>query len=188
MKLIVGLGNPGKNYEHTRHNAGFLAADFLANFLGFEPFRKSSKHDAEMTEGSIGGEKALLLKPQTFMNLSGRSVQSAMQFYKISTEDLVVIYDEAELPFGTLRVRPQGSAGGHNGMKSIIQELGTDDFTRVRLGIGALEEFKGSLESYVLGKLSDDEMELMQAQFEKLPKLLETLLSEGVEATMQVYN
>ncbi len=188
MKLIVGLGNPGKRYENTRHNAGFMAVDYLAGQFEFDGFKKSDKHNAEIAEGRIGDEKTLLIKPQTFMNLSGMAVRSVMQFYKIPVEDLIVIYDEAELPSGTLRVRPKGSAGGHNGMKSIIQEVGTDEFVRIRIGIAPVAEFKGDLESYVLGQLSDEESSLMGDVLRNIPALLDVLMKEGVEEVMQKFN
>ncbi len=188
MKLIVGLGNPGDKYKNTRHNAGFMAVDFLAEHFGFEKFNKSDKHKCEIAKGTIGHEEVMLIKPQTFMNLSGQSVRSVLQFYKIPIEDFIVIYDDTDVASGNLRVRPSGSAGGHNGMKSVIQELGTDEFTRVRLGIAPLEEFKGDLEGYVLGKLAGEEEVLMEGNVRKLPTLLEVLLKEGVEEVMQEFN
>ncbi len=188
MKLIVGLGNPGKKYENTRHNAGFMGVDFLAEHFGLDPFKKTDKHKCEMTEGMIEGEKSILLKPQTFMNLSGQSVRSVMQFYKIPLEDVVVIYDDVDIASGNLKVRPSGSPGTHNGMKSVTQELGSQDFVRVRLGVSPLEEFKGDLADYVLGQLLDEEKLLMEGNVKKLPHLFEVLWKEGVEEAMQEFN
>ena len=188
MKLIIGLGNPGEQYKKTRHNAGFMAIEYLANQFSFDEFKKLDKHKAEISTGAINGEKVLLIKPQTFMNLSGQAVRSVMQFYKIPTEDIVVFYDDVSLPSGNLRVRPAGSAGGHNGVKSLIQELGTNEFTRIRLGIEPTTEFKGELEDYVLGKLSNEESELMKSNIEKTPNILKTLFINGVEEVMQKFN
>ena len=187
MKLIIGLGNPGKQYEKTRHNAGFMAVDFLTEHFGFG-FKKFDKHKCEIAEGQMFDEKIILIKPQTFMNLSGQSVRSVSQFYKIPIEDVIVIYDDVDLPSGNLRIRLSGSAGGHNGMKSIIQELGTENFVRIRLGIAPLTEFKGELEGYVLGKLSEEEMNLMEGNVKKLPDILEEILKGDIEKAMHEYN
>ena len=187
MKLIVGLGNPGKQYEKTRHNAGFMALGFLAEHFGFE-FKKADKHKCEIAEGKMLDEKVILIKPQTFMNLSGQSVRSVSQFYKIPIEDVIVIYDDVDLPSGNLRIRPSGSAGGHKGMKSIIQELGTEDFIRIRLGIAPLTEFKGELEGYVLGKLAGEEVSLIDGNIKKLPDILEKILKRDIEEAMHEYN
>jgi len=188
MKLIIGLGNPGKQYEKTRHNAGFIAIEYLADQFGFDTFKKADKHKSEISSGIINGEKVLLIKPQTFMNLSGQAVRSVMQFYKVDVKDIVVIFDDVSLPSGTLRVRPSGSAGGHNGVKSIIQELGTNEFVRIKLGIEPIAEFKGVLEDYVLGRLSDKESELIKQNIEKTPKIVESLFKEGAEEVMQKFN
>lgn len=188
MKLIVGLGNPGKEYETTRHNAGFMAVDRLADEFGFGPFKLAAKHKAELTEGAIGGEKVLLAKPQTFMNLSGQSVRSILQFHKIAPSDLIVIFDDVAIPSGTLRIRPDGSAGGHNGMKSIIQELGSQDFVRVRLGIEPKQPLRIPLEDHVLGRFTKHETALMQENLEKIPSIVKTIVEEGVEKAMAGYN
>lgn len=188
MKLIVGLGNPGPEYAETRHNAGFLALDFLAEHFELPPFRLAAKHKAQLSEGDIHGERVLLAKPQTFMNLSGQAVRSLVQFFKISLENLVVIYDDVAIPQGHLRLRPNGSAGGHNGMKSIIQELGTQEFPRLRLGLGTEKPIQMPLEDFVLGRMTKKEMGLMKENFEKLPPLLKTLFMEGVDNTMELFN
>jgi len=188
MKLIVGLGNPGKKYQKTRHNAGFMAVDSISDAYNFSEYKKSDKHKAEIAEGKIWDEKVLLTKPQTFMNLTGKSVQSILNFYKIPINDLIVIYDDIALPQGSLRIRMSGSAGGHNGMKSIIQELGTEDFVRIRIGIEPLTEFKGALENYVLGKLTAEESALMDDNLKKIPDLVRTLLKDGIDEAMQRFN
>ncbi|MER2295074.1 MAG: aminoacyl-tRNA hydrolase [Desemzia incerta] len=133
MKMIVGLGNPGKKYQDTKHNIGFITLDELAYQHKFT-FNKS-KFEADVAEGWVGREKALFIKPQTFMNESGRAVRPLMDYYNIDTKDLLVIYDDLDLPVGKVRLRQKGSAGGHNGIKSIIQHIGTQDFNRIRIGI-----------------------------------------------------
>lgn len=134
VKLIVGLGNPGAKYRETKHNIGFIAMDEMAHRHGMA-FNKS-KFEAVYAEGFIGTEKVLLVKPQTFMNESGRSVRPLMDYYGVDEEDLVVVYDDLDLPVGKIRLRQKGSAGGHNGIKSIIQHLGTKEFNRIRIGVG----------------------------------------------------
>ncbi|PIZ74223.1 aminoacyl-tRNA hydrolase [Candidatus Peregrinibacteria bacterium CG_4_10_14_0_2_um_filter_43_11] len=188
MKLLIGLGNPGKEYESTRHNAGFMAMDHLANHFGCEAFRFFDKHKAELTTGQIGGEKVILVKPKTYMNLSGEAVQSIMGFYKIPMEDMVVLYDDVDIPFGALRVRPHGSAGGHNGIKSLIQHLGTSDFNRIRLGIQPKEPFPGALEDYVLGKLTHEQKDTLDKVILILPSAVELLFKEGIESAMHQFN
>lgn len=187
MKLLIGLGNPGKDYAATRHNAGFMAMDFLAGHFGLPPFRFAEKHKSEITEGEIAGEKIMLIKPQTYMNLSGQAAQSVACFYKIPAKDIVAVYDEASLPFGALRIRPDGSAGGHNGVKSLIGALGAG-FARVRLGIGPEKSFPGPLEDYVLGKLAKEEKTLLNRVIKKLPAAIEILLRDGIEEAMHQFN
>ena len=188
MKLIVGLGNPGDKYKNTRHNAGFMAVDYLAQHFGLGVFKDAERFKSKLLEGNINAETTLLMKPQTFMNLSGEAVQSVMHFYKIPIEDLIVIYDEAELPFGTIRIRPNGSAGGHNGMKSIIKMLGTQDFVRIRIGIKPPESFKGALEDYVLGKITEDQKNDMNSVIETIPNILDVLAFDGIEKAMSEFN
>lgn len=187
MKLIVGLGNPGKEYASTRHNAGFMAVNFLAEHFGFPPFKKSEKHKAELSEGQMVGEKVILAKPQTYMNLSGQAVQSLVQFYKIQTHEVIVIYDEADLPLGTLRIRSSGSAAGHKGVKSILEQLG-DSFVRIRLGIQPEKPFPEELEDHVLGQWTMDEKKVLNQLFKRLPSLIEALLKEGIEKAMEQFN
>jgi PTH1 family peptidyl-tRNA hydrolase len=187
MKLIVGLGNPGDKYKKTRHNLGFMALDAAAEHFGFEPFKKNAKLKGEVTEGKIGREKVIFLKPGTFMNLSGESVQPALHFYKIKPQDAIVIYDEIAIELGKVRIRSEGSAGGHNGIKSLIQHIG-QNFIRVRLGIKPENPIKGDLADYVLGNLGASEKPSIKDTLQKIPAILETLLEEGVEKTMSLYN
>ncbi|HZG79349.1 MAG TPA: aminoacyl-tRNA hydrolase [Brevibacillus sp.] len=147
MKVVIGLGNPGKKYEDTRHNAGFMAIDKISENWGIPV--SSNKFRALIGEGRAQGEKVLLVKPQTYMNLSGESIAEILRFYKLTPEDLVVIFDDLDLPTGQLRLREKGSAGGHNGIKSMIQHLGTQEFKRIKVGIGRPEPGR-SVSDYVL--------------------------------------
>jgi len=188
MKLIVGLGNPGQQYEKTRHNAGFLAVDYLAEQFNCDEFKKSDKYKALIAEGQVCGEKVLLVKPQTFMNLSGQTVSGLANFYKVAPEDIFVAYDDIDINYGSLRIRPDGSAGGHNGIKSMIEKLGSKQFIRLRLGIKPLQDFRGDLADYVLGKLTKDEYEKLEDVIWKLPRVIEVLIKEGVEKAMSEFN
>ena len=134
MKIIAGLGNPGREYESTKHNVGFMTLDLLADKLGISISKEKFK--ALIGEGRIGTEKIILVKPQTYMNLSGESIREVVGFYKIDIEDLIVIYDDIDIPAGTLRIRSKGSAGTHNGMRSVVYQLQEDGFPRIRVGIG----------------------------------------------------
>ncbi|MFH1889989.1 MAG: aminoacyl-tRNA hydrolase [Candidatus Kuenenbacteria bacterium] len=152
MYLIVGLGNPGKKYEKTRHNAGFMAIDFLAEKFGFEDFKTKNKFKAEVAEGKSGNEKIIMAKPQTYMNNSGDAVQLLQSFYGIKSENIVVIYDELDLPLGKIRVRDEGSSAGHKGVESIIIKIGTDKFNRIRIGIKNENAEKMPADKFVLSK------------------------------------
>lgn len=185
MYIIVGLGNPGKQYEHTRHNVGFEVIDRLAE-----------KHDISMTErkhrafcgkGLIGGRKAMLVKPQTFMNLSGESVKSAVDFYQIGTDELIVVYDDVSLSPGQLRIRRAGSAGGHNGVKNIIAQLGTQEFPRVKVGVGEKPE-RMDLADYVLSHFSKGEWEMMEEAFKEAADAVEVMIADGADAAMNRFN
>ncbi len=188
MKLIVGLGNPGSKYEKTRHNAGFMTVEYLAKHFELGMFKNADRFKSKLLEGNINAENTFLMKPQTFMNLSGEAIKSVMHFYKISLEDLVVIYDDVEIPFGKGRIRSDGSAGGHNGMKSIIKMLGTQEFIRIRIGIKPPDTFKGELEDYVLGKLTKDQEDDMNSVIQKIPNILDTLAFDGIEKAMNEFN
>ena len=186
MYLIAGLGNPGREYENTRHNAGFASIERLAekNHISID----MKKFQALCGTGYIGGQKVLLLKPQTYMNLSGESLRAACDFFKIDPEqELIVIYDDISLAPGQLRIRAKGSAGGHNGIKSIIAHLGTQVFLRVKVGVG--EKPQGwDLADYVLGHFSKDEQQVMQESFDRAADAAAALLTEEVQQVMNEYN
>ncbi|MDQ7009380.1 MAG: aminoacyl-tRNA hydrolase [Candidatus Gracilibacteria bacterium] len=156
MKLIIGLGNPGKQYEKTRHNVGFIFLDKLASENNFSDFKLETKFKGEISEGRFEGEKTILIKPTTFMNLSGESLRKIVDFYKIDLEDIIVIYDDKDMDFGKIRFRETGSAGGHNGIKSIILHFGKD-FKRIKIGIGY--DNKYDVSDWVLGKFSEDNLD-----------------------------
>lgn len=185
MYLIIGLGNPGREYEHTRHNAGFDAIDILAEKLGTDV--KEKKHRGLCGKGMIGGEKVILLKPQTYMNLSGESVRAAADFYKIDAEHMIVLYDDIDLDVGKLRVRAKGSAGGHNGIKNIIAHMGTQEFPRVRIGVGAKPD-RMDLADYVLGRFSQVERSVMEDAFEEAAEAAIAVVEDGIDAAMNRFN
>ena len=185
MYLIVGLGNPGREYEHTRHNAGFDAIDVLAGKLGADV--KEKKHKGLCGKGMIAGEKVILLKPQTFMNLSGESVRAAADFYKIDAEHMIVLYDDIDLDVGKLRVRAKGSAGGHNGIKNIIAHMGTQEFPRVRIGVGAKPD-RMDLADYVLRRFSQVERPVMEDAFEEAAEAAIAVVEDGIDAAMNRFN
>lgn len=185
MYIIAGLGNPSKEYEKTRHNAGFDTIDLLAEKLCIDLTEK--KHRAYCGKGMIGTEKVLLLKPQTFMNNSGESLRDAADFYKVEPEQILVIYDDISLEPGQLRIRMKGSAGGHNGIKSIIAHLGTQDFPRIKIGVGAKPE-RMDLADYVLSRFSPAEREKMEESFREGAEAVITFLKDGKDAAMNQYN
>ena len=184
--LIVGLGNPGEKYERTRHNVGFLVVDALAERLGV-PVQKL-KHRALTNTVRLAGQKALLMKPVTFMNLSGEAVGDAARFYKLPPERVLVISDDTALPLGKLRLRKGGSAGGHNGLKSIIQHLGTDQFPRLRLGVGEKPRPDYDMADWVLGRLQGEDWKAMEAAVDRAADAVEFVLSQGVDAAMNRFN
>ena len=184
MYIIVGLGNPGKKYENTRHNMGFLTIDRMAEEYGISVDK--IKFKALVGEGRIAGQKVVLVKPQTYMNLSGQSVQEIMHFYKEDIENLVVIYDDLDIPAGKIRVRKKGSAGTHNGMRNIVQMLADDGFPRIRVGIGG--EKKGDLIDFVIGGVSKSEMELLREATVQASKAAAAIVEKGIEKAMNEYN
>ncbi|MBR6826089.1 MAG: aminoacyl-tRNA hydrolase, partial [Oscillospiraceae bacterium] len=163
--LIVGLGNPGDNYHHTRHNAGFRAIDILGKKLGIKIDR--SKYRGLYGQGSYKNQKVILLKPQTFMNLSGLSVMDAARFYKVPPERILVLFDDISLDVGRLRIRGDGSAGGHNGIKSIIQEVGSQEFPRVKIGVGGKPHAEADLADWVLSGFTPAEDKALQEALER---------------------
>lgn len=184
MYIIVGLGNPGKKYENTRHNMGFLAIDRMAEEYGISVDK--IKFKALVGEGRIAGQRVVLVKPQTYMNLSGESVQEIMHFYKEDIENLIVIYDDLDIPAGKIRVRKKGSAGTHNGMRNIVQMLADDGFPRIRVGIGG--EKKGDLIDFVIGGVSKSEMELLREATVQASKAAAAIVEKGIEKAMNEYN
>lgn len=183
MYIIVGLGNPGLKYENTRHNMGFKAIDAMASEFGIDVNR--AKFKGLIGEGRIGSEKVILLKPQTYMNLSGQSVREIMNFYKIPEENLIVIYDDFDLPIGSIRVRKSGGPGTHNGMKSVIQELGSRKFPRVRVGIGSSD---GSTIQFVIGKVGKDEQQILNEAAEAAASAAADIIRIGIENAMNIHN
>ena len=187
MYVIAGLGNPGSKYEKTRHNMGFRVIDLLAEKYHIDMNMK--KHKAVCGTGVIEGVKVLLVKPQTFMNLSGESIREAVDFYKVDPEtEFLVIYDDISLAPGHLRIRKKGSAGGHNGMKSIIKHLGGDTFPRIRVGIGGEKHPGQDLADYVLGHFKDDEKELLSDALDKAEKAAELFAQDEFSEAMNKYS
>ena len=184
MYIIVGLGNPGKQYENTRHNMGFLAVDLLAEKYNIEV--NKVKFKALVGEGRIAGQKVLLVKPQTYMNLSGEAVRQAMDFYKIDPEELIVIYDDIDIPTGTFRIRKKGSPGTHNGMRNIFQHIQTNDFPRIRVGIGSGK--KDNLAGYVTGGISKSEQELLADVLKNSADAAACIIEKGIDKAMNEYN
>lgn len=183
MYIIAGLGNPGSKYENTRHNMGFKAIDAMASEFGIDVNR--AKFKGLIGEGRIGSEKIILLKPQTYMNLSGQSVREIMNFYKIPEENLIVIYDDFDLPIGSIRVRKSGGPGTHNGMKSVVQELGSRKFPRVRVGIGSSD---GSTIQFVIGKVGKDEQQILNEAAEAAASAAADIIRIGIENAMNIHN
>ncbi len=184
MKLIVGLGNPGKKHEHTRHNIGFIVLDMIQKTLQAPDFRLEKKFDAEVAAIEQSSERIILAKPHSFMNQSGQPVQHIVGFYKLLSEDLWVVHDEIDLPLGTIRISKNVSPAGHHGIESIVQHLGTQDFIRFRVGI-ASNTMPKETTNYVLAKFAKDEW-LQPAT--KTVQSIEEALRNGVESAMNQYN
>ena len=185
MYLIAGLGNPTREYEKTRHNVGFSVIDVLADKYNIDV--SDRKHKALCGKGIIEGEKVLLLKPQTFMNLSGESIREAVDYYKIDPEEIIVIYDDISLGVGQIRIRAKGSAGGHNGIKNIIAHLGGQVFPRIKVGVGEKPP-KWDLADYVLGHFSKEEQEQMKEGYEHAVCAVKEIVTGNIEAAMNEYN
>lgn len=184
--IIVGLGNPGAKYEMTRHNAGFLALDLMAESFNTEI--KRLKYHALTAEIKVDGRRCLLMKPQTFMNLSGEAVGEAAKFYKIPPENIIVMYDDISLPVGKLRVRRKGSAGGHNGIKSIIAHLGSENFPRVKIGVGEKPHPDYDLADWVLSTFKKDEHAPLKEAMEKAEKAAALIIDGKTDKAMNLYN
>lgn len=184
--LVVFLGNPGPKYENTRHNAGFMAADAMAEKQNVRIDR--SRFKALTATCRIGDEQVMLMKPQTFMNLSGEAVREAVNFYKIPADHVIVVSDEIALSIGKLRIRKKGSAGGHNGLKNIIANLGTDQFPRLRLGVGAPPHPEFEMADWVLSVFRGQDLENMKAAAEKAADAVECYIREGGDRAMNKFN
>ena len=185
MYLIVGLGNPGDKYRYTKHNVGFMVLDYFASVHNISISR--IKHKAVLGEGLIGQEKVILAKPQTYMNLSGESVLELMHWYKGEITKLIVVYDDVDLAVGRIRIRPEGSSGTHNGMKSIIYNLNADKFPRVRVGIGKQPDYM-DLADYVMSRFSEEEIPLMEEAVKRAALAIEEIIKNGISSAMNKYN
>lgn len=184
--LVVGLGNPGINYEFTRHNAGFLTLDHIASELDVEI--TTLKNNALIADVAIGGHRCLLVKPQTFMNNSGTAVRDIAKFYKIPPEKIIVIFDDISLPCGKLRIRRKGTDGGHNGIKSIIYHLNSDQFPRIKIGVGAKPNPDYDLADWVLSKFGKDDMEQLKSAITKATEVLPDILDGNIDKAMNKAN
>lgn len=185
MYLIVGLGNPGEEYENTRHNLGFRVINELASRLALKSLR--SKHQSFIGEGEIAGHKVLLAEPQTFMNNSGAAVRGLLSWYKIDLKKLIVVYDDVDLEVGQIRIREQGSAGGHHGIESIIASLSGSDFTRVRIGIGR-ESLTGDVSGYVLQNIPPAQREPLETAIVSAADAVVSIITDGLAAAMNQFN
>lgn len=184
--IVAGLGNPGLEYENTRHNAGFLTMDELAKQCGVKLDQMKFKSDCG--EAMLGEVRCLLMKPTTYMNLSGDAIAAAANFYKIPPEQVLVIYDDISLPPGKLRLRRKGSAGGHNGIKSIIAQLGTEEFPRIRVGVGAKPNPQYDLADWVLSKFSEEDMTALQPTLEHAADAAKKIVSGDMNGAMNLYS
>lgn len=183
MKLVVGLGNPGKEYERTRHNVGFMVADELSRRMG-EPGWKA-KFRGLLADGRLGDDRVQLLKPLTYMNVSGQAVSEAVRWFKLDADDVLIVADDLDRPFATLRMRQRGSAGGHNGLASIFQSLGTNDIVRLKIGIG---RGRGGAHAHVLGRFDRAEEQELPLLIAEAADAVESWISEGVLVTMNTIN
>ena len=185
MKLIVGLGNPGKDYVHTRHNVGFETLDRLGEDLGI-PINKV-KDQGLYGQGNYQGEKIFLLKPQTYMNASGRAVGQFVSYFKIDIEDVLVLVDDIDIAFGEVRIKPKGSAGTHNGMKSIISSLGSQDFPRIKIGVGKKHPGE-DLAKFILARFSKEDQVLIDKTMDRVKDACLDILKNGISHSMNHYN
>ncbi len=192
MKLIVGLGNPGRDYANNRHNVGFKCVDLFAREHGISLTQRGAR--SKLGTGEIANTRIVVAKPQTFMNLSGEAVATLIHRYRLSPHDILVIHDDLDLPLGKIRIREKGSSGGHNGLKSIISHLGTQDFSRIRVGISPPEGSDGAAApqvdaiEHVLSDFTDDEKTVMREVYPRVAAAIECVLTEGIAAAMNKYN
>lgn len=186
MYVVVGLGNPGRKYENTRHNIGFELIDYIAGERGLKV--EKMKHKALLGEFLYEGQKIVLVKPQTYMNLSGDAVTSIVRFYGLDLEHLIVVYDDIDIPLGSVRIRKSGSAGSHNGMRDIIYKLRDDSFPRIRIGVGKPENKQMDLKNFVLSGYSKEEVPLMEEAVINTYKAILTMVEENIDTAMNRYN
>lgn len=184
MHLIVGLGNPGSEYAKTRHNAGFMVLDRLANRHGITGVK--SRFNAGVLDGQVAGHRCILAQPMTYMNRSGTTVSEAVNFYKLELKDLLVVVDEAALPVGTIRLRASGSAGGHNGLRDIEEKLGTEDYPRLRIGVES--PTRASRKDFVLGRFTEEQLAELDPALERACDAIESWLKHGIGKTMSLFN
>lgn len=185
MIVLAGLGNMGPKYERTRHNVGFDTIDYISALYRITSFK--SKHKSLVAEGNIQGHKVMLVKPQTYMNNSGEAIREILEYYRIPTQNLIVVYDDIDLEVGRLRIRPNGGAGTHNGMRSILDHIKTEEFPRIRIGTGKPNE-KMDLAAFVLSKFSDEERKLVNAVIEEASLAAVTVICSSIEIAMSKYN
>ena len=186
MKMIVGLGNPGREYEHTRHNVGFDVISALAEKMEISAGMWKAEHRAHTARGMIGGEKVILVKPQTFMNLSGEAVRELNDYYKLGgVSDIIVISDDVAIPTGHIRIRMKGSSGGHNGLKNIILHMESEDFVRVRVGVG---DSGGDMVGHVLGHFSSEDAKKMSETYKKAADAVCCIVTDGADVAMNKFN
>lgn len=185
MYFIVGLGNPGRQYENTRHNIGFLTIDYLANKHNIDV--KKSKFKSLYGQGEISGQKVMLIKPQTYMNNSGEALKELRNFYKFDEDELIVIVDDIDIDFGKIRIKQKGSAGTHNGMKSIIYQLQYDTFPRIKVSVGKKPDYM-DLANFVLSGFSEKEVEIIREEIKLASQAIETMLDSGIDKAMNKFN
>lgn len=185
MYFIVGLGNPGRQYENTRHNIGFLTIDYLANKHNIDV--KKSKFKSLYGQGEISGQKVMLIKPQTYMNNSGEALRELRNFYKFDEDELIVIVDDIDIDFGKIRIKQKGSAGTHNGMKSIIYQLQYDTFPRIKVSVGKKPDYM-DLANFVLSGFSEKEVEIIREEIKLASQAIETMLDSGIDKAMNKFN
>lgn len=184
--LIAGLGNPGREYENTRHNAGFVAADMISD--KFNICLNKSKFDAVYGDGTVAGARVLLVKPQTYMNLSGTAVQKLSSFYKIPTNKIIIMHDDVSLDVGKIRIRRKGSAGGQKGLANIIQLLGTEEIARIKIGVGAKPHPDYDMKDWVLGKIPAEQQADFKTACENTVKAVEEIIAKGIDSAMNKYS
>lgn len=184
--LIAGLGNPGREYENTRHNAGFVAADILSE--KFDISLNKSKFDALYGDGTIAGVRVLVVKPQTYMNLSGQAVQKLSAFYKIPADKIIVMHDDVSLDVGKIRIRRKGSAGGQKGLGNIIQMMGTEEIPRIKIGVGAKPHPDYDMKDWVLGRIPNEQQADFKTACENSVKAVEEIIARGIDSAMNKYS